>query len=204
VTAAQAGQPVTVRFANAIRGIGPVTFRPSKGPPVTLGFGESAELPVTSGALIVNVDGFPKGQAQYDQFRYFVAIISPSDRVSIFAVGGTTQGFLTGVWPEQRPPVGSDSGLVRMVQGWTGFGVMYLAALGGGPAGLPAECYFDPMNTSPYYPVPAGYFDVLMIRKYGQHDEVRLHATAVAGQAFTGVITGDSPDTMEILEFRDP
>jgi hypothetical protein len=204
VTDVVAGQPATVRFVHALRGVGPLTFHSNKGDAVTLEFGQWAELPVTSGTLIVNVDGLPPGAPAFAGYEHFVNLIHGGDRFSLFALGGTTQAFLTGVWPEPRPTVGSDSGLVRIVQGWEGYGVMYLTASGGPASGLPVECYFDPTNVSPYYALPAGSFDVLLRQKYGSKSTARLHASALAGQAFTGVITGNDPDTMEILEFPDP
>ncbi len=204
VTEVVAGEPATVRFVHALRGVGPLTFHSNKGAAVTLEFGEWTELPVTSGTLIVNVEGLPPGAPEFAGYQHFVNLIHGGDRFSLFALGGTTQAFLTGVWPERRPMVGSDSGLVRILQGWEGYGVMYLTPSGGPPNGLPAECYFDPTNVSPYYGLPAGTFDVVMQQKYGSKSVARLHASALAGQAFTGVITGNGPDTMELLEFPDP
>jgi len=204
VTEVVAGEPATVRFVHALRGVGPLTFHSNKGDPVTLEFGQWVDLQVTSGTLIVNVDGLPQGAPEFAGYEHFVNLIHGGDRFSLFALGGTTQAFLTGVWPESRPAVGSDSGLVRIVQGWEGYGVMYLTAPDASASGLPVECYFDPTNVSPYYALSAGSFDVVMQQKYGAKSFARLHASALAGQAFTGVITGNTLDTMEILEFPDP
>lgn len=200
----ETGPPVTVRFAHTALDLGPVTFRLSKGGPVTLSFGESLERTILAGALIVQMEGFPPGEPTYQNFRNFNGMLRGGDRLSLFVVGGPTQAFLTPAWAEPGSVPG-DSGRVRLVQGWNDFGVIYLRPTGAPKSGLPELCYFDPMNVSSYFAHGAGGFDIILERKYGTPGEAaRLHATAPLGGSVTLVLTGDTPQTVRVLAFPDP
>ncbi len=134
VTNNLAAELATVRFAHAALGVGPVTFRfPSNlGASITLSFGESVERQTPAGQLVVQTSGFPFGDPAYDAYWSGAAeLLRPGDHLSLYVVGDATQAFLTPAWdntPSSRVP--SDSGLVRLVQGWSPFRVVYLRATG--------------------------------------------------------------------------
>ena len=200
----QAGFPATVRYAHAIKGHGPITFRPSKGDPVTLSYGESVELSILSGSLIIETSGFPQGLPDNESFKAYGALLRSGNRLSLFAVGGPAQGLLVPVWDVPHRPVAPDSGLFRLVQGWNPFLVAYLVDTGQPPTGLPAHCYFDPTLITDYFVRPAGGFDVVLLTKYGAPTQNRLSTQMEGGRSITAVIAGDTPGAMELLLFPDP
>lgn len=198
------GLPVTVRFAHTALGLGPVTFQLSKGEPVTLSFGQSLERTMRSGALIVQMEGFPPGVPSDQYLRTFNGMLRVGDRLSLFVVGDVNRAFVVPAWFEPGNVPG-DSGRVRLVQGWSNYGVIYLRPTGAPMGGIPELCYFDPTNISPYFVRVAGGFDIILELKYGSKGEAaRLHSTAPSGGSVTLVLTGDTPQTVRILTFPDP
>lgn len=195
VDATQAGQPATVRFAHAAPGLGPLTFRPSRGGPVTLSAGESVDLALGAGFLYVTLDGLP-GQAPLAPWTTMV----PADAtLSLYAVGQTSL-YLVPMWgPDVVLP---DEGMVRLVQG-SSYLVVYLRPSGAPIDGFPDQCYFDPSLSTNYYARTPGPFDLLLQEKYDAADSVRLAANAPAGRPVTLVLTGNSAETAGFMTFHD-
>lgn len=196
VDPAQSGLPATVRFANAAPGLGPVTFRPSRGEPVTVAAGQAVDLSVGSGFFYVTLDQRP-GQAP---LQPWATLILPDAKLSLYAVGQSSL-YLSPMWGPSE--VFADSGMVRLVQG-SGYLVVYLRPSGAPIDGLPEQCYFDPSFHTPHYIRPPGPFDILLQAKYQATDSVRLAAEAPAGRPVTLVLTGSSAETASYLTFLDP
>ena len=195
VDAVEAGLPATVRFANAAPGLGPVTFRPSRGEPVTLTAGQSVDLAVESGFFYVTLERAP-GQAPLDPWT---TLIQPDTKLSLYAVGQTSL-YLSPMWgPHEVVP---DMGQVRLVQG-SSYLVVYLRDRGAPIDGLPEQCYFDPSLSTPHYTRLPGPFDIFLQAKYQATDSVRLAADAPAGRPVTLVLTGHSAETAGYMTFPD-
>jgi hypothetical protein len=195
VDGTQAGLPATVRFANGAPEQGPVTFRPSRGEPVTLSPGESVDVAVGSGFFFVTLD-VPPGQ---EPLRPWLTLIPPDGKLSLYAVGRPNR-YLSPLWgPSEVVP---DSGMVRLVQG-SGYLVVYLRPKGAPIDGVPEQCYFDPGLHSEYYIRPPEPFDLLLQAKYLATDSVRLTADAPAGRPVTLVLTGSSAETASYMAFPD-
>ncbi|HYF38457.1 MAG TPA: hypothetical protein VD930_02130, partial [Gemmatimonadales bacterium] len=198
-----AGQPAAVRIVHGIPGIGPVRFLPSQGEPLSLSFGESAELPVVSGTLRVASEGLPPGDPMFgDPDGEFVGVVRPGDNLSLYAVGNPQVAFLQPAWPTatEIPP---GSGLVRLVQSSPAM-VVYLRENGAPISGLPELCYFDPGVVSDYFVRPAGGFDIIGQEKYeGQQEIGRASARLSSGRAVTMVLTGGGSQPLSVLTFTD-
>ena len=198
VDSTQAGLPATVRFAHAAPGVGPVTFRPIRGEPVTLSVGQSVDVAVGSGIFSAKVDGLPAGQSLNPSD--WTELIRPGASLSLFVVGGTSAYLVPLYGPS---PVVADSGMVRLVQG-SDYLVVHLQATGAPVDGTPELCYFDPGSPTEYFIRPAGRFDLVLERKYQANDFARLPADAPAGRPVTLVLTGSSAETAGYLAFPDP
>jgi hypothetical protein len=207
-----AGLPASVRFAHAARDVGPVTFLPSEGAPLTLSFGESIERPVLSGTFTVLTNGLPANDCAdgYCDRQRFAAMIREGNHLSLYAAGGAENAWLTPAWAGPAT-VPAGSALVRLVQGWNPFPVVFLRSPGDPASGLPELCYFDPIDVSIYFEREAGGFDIVLQGKYPsdltpipETQVVLSGATAPSGGAVTIVLTGSSPETMGFLTFPDP
>ena len=204
VSGVTAGLPATVRLVHAVEGVGPITFRTNRAAPVTLGFGQAATLPVTSGSFQVEADGMPLDP--YGWPNYY-AMLGPDQSLSIYATTGRTGASLAAAW-DPTDPIPGDSGMVRLIQGTFGFPVVYLLDSGAPLAAQPNLCYFDPGDPSRYYVRPAGTFDLVMRQKPGFYFDstaryVRLPADAPAGHAVTLVLLGNTPGSAHYLAFTD-
>ena len=205
-----AGLPATIRFANAVRGTGPVTFFPSKGAPVILSFGESVERPIQSGLFhlrITGVDGNPG-------YPLTPAIIRAGDRLELYAINewGSIPSFPgftigNGMWvvsawgPAQVPP---DSAQVRFIQS-SPFLTVYTRPPNAPASGNPISCYFDPGDFTEYLALAAGDFDLILKYKGFLTPEIaRIRATAPGGRAVTYVVIGETAETAGLLAFPDP
>lgn len=202
---AVAGLPATLRLADAAIGAGPVTFVSNRIAPVTLAFGESVDIPITSGLFYVDVEG------SSGLWQGFGAIVMEDDRLSIYAVNPVEgdperhpQPSLVGVW--DRPTlVPDDSVRVRLIQGNGSAGVVYVLPPDAPADGLPELCYFDPLNTWGYVERPAGDLDFVVQPKYGSAFEpIRIRVTLQAGHSVTYVITESAHDPVGILAFPEP
>lgn len=197
-------QPATIRFAHAAKGIGPITFVPNKGDPVTLSYGEFVDRQIRPGLVDVHVNGLVAGQYQVlGGSSMYPGLIRSNDRLALYAAGGPADAWVAHVWynPMDIP---ADSGAVRLVQGWTEFPVVSLRPTGAPPSGIRELCYFDPGEVSGFFTLPAGAFDLLLETKYGSYQFVRLPGTAVAGHEVTLVLTGFSAADVGVLTFPDP
>jgi hypothetical protein len=202
VSDAIAGEPAVIRFAHTMSGVGPVTFQIGTGAGVTLGYGESAKVPVLSGTVVVRITGLPVGSGNYTPASSFGALIRGGDHMTLYVTGDYRDVFLTPTWPAPAG-VSADSGLVRLVQS-SGYGVVYLRATGAAADGQPELCYFDPGDPSQYFTRAAGGFDLLLQPKYTQNPEtIRLATAAPAGQSVTMVLVGYTAATAAVLTFPD-
>jgi hypothetical protein len=195
VAEVQAGLPATVRFAHAAPELGSLTFRPSRGGPVTLSAGQSVDVEVGSGFFYVTIDGLPD-QAPVPPWT---TMISPGAKLSLFGVGRTSL-YLAPMWGPSE--VVADAGMVRLVQG-SSYLVVYVRPSGAHIDGAPEQCYFDPGLWTEHYIRPPGPFDLFLQAKYLAADSVRLAANAPAGQPVTLVLTGFSAETASYLTFPD-
>jgi hypothetical protein len=198
-------QPATIRFAHALKGVGPITFLPNKGDAVTLSFGQSQERQISPGLFMLQTRGMPAGQPAFEEYKAYNGLIHGGDRVSIYAVGQPSQGLLTPAFGEAQD-IPADSARVRLVQG-SAFPVVYLRPTGAPATGVPEQCYFDPIDASEYYSLASGAFDVILGTKSyfvgGFAGVVRLAANAPAGRAVTLVLIGTSANDAELLTFID-
>jgi len=209
VTDVVAGLPAKVRLAHVAGGYGPLTFVPSQGASVTLGFGESVEVPIVSGTFNLHVDGL-RSDGPWSLTSERSWLVRGGDHLEVF---GTSNAGLTGWWINDAT-VPADSGLVRFVQG-TGPPNFAGVVLLGAPGATAVEsrlihCYFDPVEFTDYISLPAGELDVLMGDKglfFNLSDAAAVRArgriTVTAGRAVTYVLTGESPQTMRVLAFLD-
>lgn len=200
VSDAIAGLPAMLRLAHAAVAAGPITFVFNEIAPVTLSFGESIDLPISSGLFHVDIQGSPSPDFPLAPFRSFAAIVREEDRLAIYAVG-FADAFLTGVW--DRPTHVPDGSVrVRLLQGGTSAGVVYVLPPDAPPE-LPQLCYFDPLDSWGYVELPAGDVDFVMQPKYGDPYQVRFRASPEPGSSVTYVITESAQDPVNILAFVD-
>jgi hypothetical protein len=204
-TSTIAGLPATLRLAHAAIGLGPVTFLHNKGAPVTLSFGESVDLPITSGLFYLDAQGLPAPDSIYANYQTFGALVLGGDRLAIYAIGGdgVPQSSVVGAW-DTPTIVPGDSVRVRLVQGWTSAGVVYVLPAAAPENGLPELCYFDPGNTWGYVERPVGELDFVMKAKYGpQFTPVRIRVSPEPGQSVTYVITQSAVHPLGVVAFPD-
>jgi hypothetical protein len=198
------GRPATVRFAHVATGVGPITFRAHRLPPVTLEYGQSVDLPVTSGEFYVETDGLPLAASFRRDLR---ADITPGAVLSLYATASPGYfSILTPAW-SSSDPVPTDSVLVRFIQGST-FGVLRQRHTGEKGLGLIVECYFDPGDPSPYHATFAGTQELLLQRKPGFYADSTAPYSAVlitlpAGHVVTVVLVGDTLSGGGYLTFVD-
>ena len=193
-----------MRLVHAVEGTGPITFRTNRAAPVTLSFGESATVPVTSGSFQIEADGMPDDP--YGWHHYY-GLIAPGATLSIYATTGRTGASLAAAW-DQAEPIPAGSGLVRVIQGTYGFPVIYLLDTGAPLSARPDQCYLDPGNPTPYYTRPAGTFDLVMRRKLTLYFDstagfVRLPVNLADGHAVTLVLLGNTVGAARYLTFTD-
>jgi hypothetical protein len=205
VTDIVAGLPAKARIAHAAGGNGPLTFVTSQGASVTLDLGESVEVPIVSGTLMVRVDGLRSIEPWITQSEMSL-LVRGGDNLQVF---GTSSG-LTGRWIRETS-VPADSGLVSFVQGSgpPNFAIVVFLGAPGATAGRLIHCYFDPYEITNHVGVPAGEFDVIMGDKglffdpSSASERARGRITVAPGRAVTYVIAGESPQTMRLLAFPD-
>jgi hypothetical protein len=195
--------PTSVRLAHVAPDLGPVTFHIHGLAPVTLQFGETANVSVRTQDIYVTTDGMP--EAQVDR-REFFGNFAPGTTLGLYAI---RQGNMSGLAPDwgTTDPIPADSGLVRLIQA-SNNPVAYIRPTGTPRSGLPELCYFDPGDPSPYYSVAAGTFDVLMQRKVGFTVDTtlafaRLPASVAAGHVVTLVLTGNTTSDASYIAFSD-
>jgi hypothetical protein len=197
------GPPISVRFVHAAPSLGPITFHAHGLTPVTLQFGETADMAVTTSDIYVTTDGMPA--AEIDRRQLYAGII-PGSTLALFAIQGTNMSGLVAAWGT-TDPIPADSGLVRLIQS-SNVPVAYLRPSGETGLGRPKLCYFDPGDPSPYYSLPGGAFDVLLQRKVGFTVDstlayAQLAASVPAGHAVTLVLTGTMPSSAGFIAFSD-
>ncbi|HET7603251.1 MAG TPA: hypothetical protein VFK36_09575 [Gemmatimonadales bacterium] len=197
------GAPTSVRLAHVAPDLGPVTFDIHGLPPVTLQFGETANVTVRTQDIYVTTDGMPP--AQVDK-RTFFGNFEPGTTLGLYAI---RQGNMSGLAPDwgTTDPIPADSGRVRLIQA-SNNPVAYIRPTGTPRSGLPELCYFDPGDPSPFYTVAAGTFDVLMQRKVGFKVDTtlafaRLPASVTAGHVVTLVLTGNTTSDASYIAFTD-
>jgi hypothetical protein len=205
-----AGLPATIRFANAVRGTGPVTFFPSKGAPVTLSFGESVERPIRSGLFHLTI----KGADGNPHYPVIPTIIRTGERLELYALNewGASPSFPgfamgNGIWvvsvwgAAQVPP---DSARVRFIQS-SPFLTVYTEPPNAPASRNPISCYFDPGDFTDYLALAVGDFDFILKYKGFLTPEItRIRATAPGGRAVTYVVFGETAETAGLLAFPDP
>jgi hypothetical protein len=198
-----AGQPASVRIVHGVPGLGPVQFQVSQGAPLSLSFGQSVELPIVSGSLIVTTEDLPPGNPIFgDPSGKFVGIVRPGDHLSLYAVGSSEGAFLQPAWTTAAS-ISPESGLVRLIQSSTAM-VVYLRANGAPIQGLPELCYFDPGVVSEYFVRAAGDFDIIGQDKYDNLQEIgRTSGSVAGGHAVTMVLTGGGQQPLSVLTFTD-
>ena len=202
VSDAIAGEPAVIRIAHTMTGVGPVTFQVGAAAAITLAYGESAQVPVLTGTVVVRMTGLPVGSGDYTPVSSFGALIRTGDRMTLYVTGNSHDAFLTPTWAAPAS-VSADSGLVRLVQS-SGYNVVFLRPTGAAADGQPELCYFDPGDPSPYFTRAAGGFDLLLQPKYTQNPEtIRLAAAAPAGQSVTLVLVGFTAASAAVLTFPD-
>jgi Bacterial Ig-like domain (group 2) len=197
-----AGQPATLRIVHGIPGVPRIDFAISQGPPVSLAFGESVELPIQSGGLRVEPSGLPPSNAIFGTpSDHFIGVVRPGDHLALYAAGSPQVGFFQAVWPTDLP-IPSDSVLVRLIQS-SPMQVVYIRNRGARRTDLPELCYFDPGNVTGYYQRPAD-FDIIGQNKYDQMEEVgRAAMTVPGGHAVTMVVTGGWGLPVRVLSYTD-
>jgi hypothetical protein len=191
-----AGMPATVRYTHAATGLGPVTFLPNKGAPVTLAFGESLERPLPSGAFYMTWAGLPTAEGAVTGYA---TLVREGDHLSLIVAGDSNRADILPMWTRSAV-VASDSIRVRLA-GYTDFGVIYHVEPDTPAVGIPWQCYFDG-GISDYFVRAAGGFDFVLKTKFGEIREERARVSAPAGRSATFVVTGDQ--TLPLLMLLDP
>jgi hypothetical protein len=195
----ESGLPATIRYTHAASGLGPITFVPSRGAPVTLAFGESVERFVGSGHLYWLVDGLPGSGGFRPRDSPSGTLLREDDQLSLIVAGDSTRAQVLRLWA--RPTtVASNVVAVRLVENGV-FGVIYHVAPDAPAVGIPWQCYFDG-GISDYFVRSAGDFDFVLKTKFGEIREERLRASVPAGRAATFVVTGDRE--LGLLMLLDP
>lgn len=212
-----AGRPATLRLAHAASGVGPVTFVHNKGAPVTLRFGESVEIPITSGVFLLEAEGLPPGNWSVGLVHSFEAVNREGAHLAVYAVGGSCcedapapVAGLVGTWdPFVDVPVPDDSVRVRVIQGSSSALIVFLLPQDapippyGTSFDVLVSCYFDPGNVGGYWTLPAGNRDFVLQDK-SRSRTVRIPETLQAGRFVTYVLTQDDQDEWGIAAFPDP
>jgi hypothetical protein len=209
------GRPATVRLAHGAVGLDAVTFEHNKGDPVTLEFGESLEIPITSGFFLLQARGVPflSETAALEVSRSFLVL--EGDQLSLYVVGGKVSlgpGVLGPraelAWAWDRPThVSDDSVRIRLVQGFTGLLGVHVLSPGEPADELPELCYFDPGDAWGYDTRPAGGIDVVLQRKFGAgNPQHRVRVNPPPGSSVTYVIDFATPngDGYNLVAFPDP
>lgn len=198
-----AGDPAMLRLAHAAVGVGPVTFVHNKGAPITLSYGQHVDLSITSGLFFLDSEGLPiPTRDSLPTFRTFGAQVRGGDMLAIYAVGNPRGGLLTGTW-DRAVSVASDSVRVRMIQGNTTAGIVYLLPPGARTNGRPQLCYFDPPDSWGYTSFPAGGLDLVFQAKYGSQSTVRIGVDPGPGRSATYVITELATGNWGIMAFPE-
>jgi hypothetical protein len=209
------GRPATVRLAHGAVGLGPVTFEHNKGEPVTLEFGESLEIPVTSGLFLLTARGVPflSETTALAVSRRFLVL--EGDQLSSYVVGGrvlsgpgvfSPRAELASAW-DRHTDVAGDSVRIRLVQGFTGFLGVHVLSPGELADEVPELCYFDPGDVWGYDTRPAGGIDVVLQRKFGLgNPQHRVRVNPPPGSSVTYVIDSGTPngDGYSLVAFPDP
>lgn len=202
------GQATTIRYAHVMRGVGPITFVPGIGDPVTLSFGESTERPIAPGSHLIRTEGMPVGQPES-----VVAVdVRDGDRLSVYAMvvaSGSPPRQLVAFWSRQHD-VPAEWGIVRVAQG-SAFLTYFLRPQGEAATGLPDECYFDGGNVhNTWGPLAPAAYDVILTTKYGfggggsPVELGRIPLEVPSGKAITAVLIGNSAADADVLTFVDP
>lgn len=200
-----AGLPAMLRLAHAAIGLGPITFLYNKGAPVTLSFGEYVDIPISSGLFFLDTEGLPSPNESEANYRSFGALVQGGDRLAMYAIGGEgiSTGAVVGAW-DTPTVVPDDSVRVRLVQGFTSAGVVYIVPPGAPANGLPELCYFDPLNVWGYMERPPEGVDFVMQAKYGpQYEPVRIHVSPEPRQSVTYVITQSAAHPLGLVAFPE-
>jgi hypothetical protein len=195
----------TIRFAHAVEGVGPITFHSNRLAPVTLTYGQWADLPVDAGYFYAMVEGLPADASGVGSYPEFEDDIAPDTVLSLYATASASFNQLTPAWSSSRA-IPADSGLVRLVQG-SAFPVVYLLSTGGAMTSPDLTAFYGG-TPSPYYMRPGGAFDLVLQGIPQGHSDTspplaRLPAHVSAGHAVTLVLTGTTPVTAGYLAFPD-
>jgi hypothetical protein len=200
-----AGFPASVRLAHAVRDAGPLTFVPSQGSPVTLSYGEYADLPIQSGMFTVLVDGLIVENPWRMNVKAggYRALIRNGESPALYAVGTDTAAYF--VLSSTRAPgmVAPDQAFINLIQA-DGPPVVFVRSRGEATTGLADLCYFDPGDQATIMHAP-GDIDIVGASKFGTAGlSVRLPVTAPAGRQTTILLFGPSVETFRLLVFPDP
>lgn len=195
------GLPATVQFAHGALGLGAVTFVHNKGNPVTLNFGESVEIPVTTGLFYTSMPGLNNNVS---------GMVIGGDRLSLYFVGGNTshgqRSQLTWAW-DVPAHVSQDSVRIRLVQGFSPFAAIYVLQPGAPADSRPELCYFDPGDVWGYDTRPAGDIDIVLQGKFFPgFPQYRTQVSPQPGSSITYVIAPAPPIGVgySLVPFPDP
>lgn len=198
---AVAGLPATLRLGHAAFGAGPITFTYNRGEPVTLSFGESVDIPISSGLFFVDIRGSFAPDSTYGSWQGFGAMVQGDDRLDVFAVGDP-QPLLAGAW-DRPTAVPDDSVRVRLIQS-SSAGVVWVLPPDAPADGLPELCYFDPGGVWGFDERPTGGLDFVLAPKYGNaYEPVRIRATPEPGHSVTYAIAESAAHVPNLLAFPD-
>lgn len=192
-----AGRPAIVRFTHAVSGLGPITFVPSKGPPVTVSFGQTVESSLPSGTLSLETRGLPDGDFEGPNYA---TLVREGDHVSFIAGGRPTAAWLSVAWARAGGARSADVVRIRFAYAG-GAQIAYLLDPDASPIGrIPEECYLDPGDVSDYFDRGAGDLDIFLERKYGEGPpESRQRVSGLDGRSMTVVITADTRQPLLLL-----
>lgn len=217
-----AGLAGMVRYIYAGGDAGPLTVHPSKGASAVLSWGDVVEQPIGSGTLQVAFDGLFASDGGRWPVPEFAGNIPPSRTLTLYASSLVSPVYsnysaLIPVWDEPHPVVSPDSVLVRLVmtswyaRSYIGNNIYIL------PAGAPIDdfprfCYFDNGAISPFLPLGAGSWDIVIVDPesfvlvpgHPGHEYFRFHVTPQPGRATTYAITGNDSTTMRLITTVEP
>ena len=193
-------EPATVRVAHGAPGLGPLTFVPTKGQSATVSAGQSSTMKIKPGLFLVEARGFPTGGGS----RSVEGVtVRPGEKVTAYVVGDGSSARFKWLWTD-RNPIASDSVRLTVVQGLSGYPVLYIRPQGSEPDGRPDHCYLDPTDIAGGT-YGAGALDLLLLNKFGSTVAARLAVTGLTGgKGYTLLLAGSPLTSMSHFQFADP
>ncbi|MES2305656.1 MAG: hypothetical protein V4558_09115 [Gemmatimonadota bacterium] len=202
-----------LRFVHAASELQGLVFVPSRGASALLRFGESADQPMTAGALRVDMLGFPPPITPL--WQDFSEGLLPGQHLTLYATGGVPQGFLIAV-SDLHDPVAPDVVLIRVLmastylRNWAPIDA-FLVEVGEPIGGAMFGNFLELGSITDYSPRPARAYELVLVdgvvsgsRPGNGAELARFRIDPQGGRATTYAITGNGPGTFGLIAVVDP